>query len=147
MKKHLRLLSLALLILAIFESGRVCAYEETFSTGRDWVQRMSKKEKFIAVFAPMILFLRYGVPFQKKPNEYIDVIDQALMVNPYLESEDVANIFASTVYAYEPGSRPAFDAMAREFHYRNVGNKEIFYPYLTLRPLSKRQSLASEDEN
>ena len=90
------------------------AYSETFTTGKDWIQKMSKGEKFISVYAPMILFHRYGVNFRKTPNEYTDTIDRVLLENPYLEKEDVANIFASTVYTYEPESRRAFAIMKRD---------------------------------
>ena len=102
------------------------AYSETFTTGRDWLQKMSKGEKFISVYAPMILFHRYGVNFRKTPNEYAETIDKVLLENPYLEKEDVANIFASTVYAYEPESRRAFAIMKIAF------DQETLKPYLLI---------------
>ena len=89
-------------------------YSDTFTTGKDWVKKMSKGEKFISVYAPMILLHRYGINFRKTPNEYLESIDRVLINNPYLEKEDVANIFASTVYAYEPESRHAFQLMEVE---------------------------------
>ena len=91
------------------------AYSDTFSTGKNWLQKMSKGEKFISIYAPMILFNRYGINFRKTPNEYIEKMDEALINNPYLEKEDVANIFASTVFAYEPETRRAFKLMEIEF--------------------------------
>ena len=91
------------------------SYSETFTTGKEWTEKMSKSEKFISVYAPMILFHRYGVNFRKTPNEYAETIDRVLLENPYLEKEDVANIFASTVYTYEPESRRAFAIMKMEF--------------------------------
>ena len=105
-----------LLGLALFTGAEAgAAYSESFSTGKDWVQKMSKGEKFISVYAPMILFHRYGINFQKTPDEYVNTMDRVLINNPYLEKEDVANIFASTVYAYEPESRRAFKLMELEF--------------------------------
>ena len=89
-------------------------YSDTFTTGKDWVKKMSKGEKFISVYAPMILLHRYGINFRKTPNEYLESIDRVLINNPYLEKEDVANIFASTVYAYEPETRHAFQLMEVE---------------------------------
>ncbi|OIO37266.1 MAG: hypothetical protein AUJ72_04870 [Candidatus Omnitrophica bacterium CG1_02_46_14] len=87
---------------------------DTFTSGKDWNEKMSKGEKFISVYAPMILFHRYGINFRKTPDEYAETLDQVLMENPYLEKEDVVNIFASTVYAYEPESRRAFVIMKME---------------------------------
>ena len=81
---------------------------------------MSKGEKFISVYAPMILFHRYGVNFRKTPTEYAATIDRVLLENPYIEKEDVANIFASTVYTYEPESREAFAIMKTEFDQENL---------------------------
>ena len=101
-------------------------YSDTFTTGKVWLQKMSKGEKFISVYAPMILFHRYGVNFQKTPNEYAETIDRILLENPYLEKEDVANIFASTVYTYEPESRRAFMIMKMEF------DQEGLKPYLLI---------------
>lgn len=112
---------------------------ETFTTGKEWVEKMSRKEKFISLFAPMILFHRYGVPFRKTPDQYISQIDKVLLYNPYLEPEDMADIFASTVYAYEPESRPAFDALAVELHERNEAN-ELILPRLRLQPSSRQQN-------
>lgn len=118
----------------IFGAGTAvqAAGEDTFTTGRDWVEKMSSKEKFISIVAPLILFTRYGVPFHHTPPEYIDMIDRILYYNPYLEHEDVANIFASTMYAYEPESRPALENMERELRYQR-GAEDKFWPYLTLR--------------
>lgn len=112
------------------------AYADNFATGKDWTQRMSKREKFLAVFAPYILYHRYGVPFRKPPQEYISDIDKILVGNPYLEVEDVANIFASTVYTFEPESRTAFRAMVHEFQYQNLDQGEVVYPRLLLIPPS-----------
>lgn len=114
---------------------------EVFTSGEDWVRRMSKREKFLSIFAPYILYYRYGVPFRKPPHEYIADVDKVLLVNPYLESEEIANIFASTVYAREPESRPAFHAMAQDFEYQRLGRGEWVYPrLLAIAPPSSQDS-------
>ena len=118
------------------------ADSETFTTGKDWVQKMSVKEKFISVFAPSLLFHRYGVPLRRPINEYIPTIDKVLMENPYLEKEDVANIFASTVYAYEPESRPALDSLERTLRQRKVYEEEFaesLLPRLVVRTTPKKE--------
>ena len=115
------------LILGPSANSHADSYSETFTTGKEWLGKMSKGEKFISVYAPMILFHRYGVNFRKTPNEYAETIDRILLENPYLEKEDVANIFASTVYTYEPESRRAFTIMKMEFE------QESLKPYLLIR--------------
>ena len=120
-----------LLLILCFTLGAAAnahadSYSETFTTGREWTEKMSKGEKFISVYGPMILFHRYGVNFRKTPNEYAETIDRVLLENPYLEKEDVANIFASTVYTYEPESRRAFTIMKMEFE------QESLKPYLLI---------------
>lgn len=102
---------LLLFSILFFSLEPISAYSEPLSTGKDWVEKMSKDEKFISVYAPMILFHRYGINFRKTPNEYVDTIDRVLINNPYIEKEDVANIFASTVYTVEPESRRAFQIL------------------------------------
>lgn len=109
--KYFIYLLIGLLLLASTSSK---AASDAFTTGKDWTQKMSKGEKFISIYAPMILFHRYGVNFRKSPSEYSETIDKVLLENPYLEKEDVSNIFASTVYAYEPESRRAFMIMKAE---------------------------------
>ena len=101
------------------------ANSENFATGKQWVEKMTRGEKFISIYAPMILFHRYGINFRKDPQEYIETIDRVLLNNPYLEKEDVSNIFASTVYAYEPESRRAFSIFELQF-------QEPFSSYLLL---------------
>lgn len=93
-------------------------YAKTFTTGGDWVQRMSSQEKFMTLIVPMNLFHRYGVSFRKSSTEYIRILDQVLLDNPYIENEDVANIFASFVYITEPESRPVFRLMQLRFEGR-----------------------------
>ena len=109
--KILKVLVLALLLV----SPVVLAAQETFTTGKEWNQNMSENEKFMSLAAPMILFNKYGVPFKETPEYYIPLVDKVLTEYPYLENEDVANIFASTVYAYEPESRETLTLIEKEF--------------------------------
>ncbi len=114
----------------------------TFTTGKDWRQRMSLKEKFISIFAPSLLFHRYGVPLRRPINDYIQTIDKVLMENPYLEKEDVSNIFASTIYAYEPESRPALDSLERALKERKTYEEEFatsLLPHLVVRTTPKKE--------
>ena len=137
MKYKKIILLIVSLVLSCMATSSFLNAEESFVTGKDWTKNMSKNEKFLAVVAPYILYHRYGVSFRKQPQEYISDIDKILMVNPYLEAEDVANIFASAVYTYEPESRPAFQAMARQFQYENLSHGEVVYPRLLLKPSSQ----------
>jgi hypothetical protein len=118
------------LIGLLWAGTNALAASDTFTTGKDWTEKMSEKEKFISIVAPMVHYSHYGVPFQHTPPEYVSVIDRVLLYNPYLEKEDMANIFASTVYAFEPESRPAFENLNREAEYRRTG-----LPLLTIKHL------------
>ncbi len=140
---------LGVIVLGVLVFGAVYplpaqAYNDRFTTGQDWIEKMSAREKFISLFVPMMLFRRYGVTFHRSPEKYISTMDSVLLNNPYLESEDVANIFASAVYAHEPESRPALEAMEREFRMRREGVDESYFPPLSIRPVL-RQDLVVQD--
>jgi hypothetical protein len=91
------------------------ATQPVFTTGAEWENRMSMKEKFMAVVTPMAVFNQYGVPFRHRPEQYIPAIDKLISINPQLEKEDISNILASTVYLFEPESRPYFDVIEMRF--------------------------------
>ena len=76
---------------------------------------MSLREKFMSIVAPMSAFHRYGVPFRHAAEEYLPKVDRVIAANPGLDDEEVANIFASAVYLYEPESRPYFDGLEGRF--------------------------------
>ncbi|MBI2095460.1 MAG: hypothetical protein HYT89_04785 [Candidatus Omnitrophica bacterium] len=145
MKKRLIFSLTVGLVAAGFLAPRAQAasYADQFTTGEEWAEKMSEREKFMSLLVPMSLFNQYGVPFRRTPPEYVKAMDKVLLYNPYLEKEDVANIFASTVYAYEPESRPGFEWMLREFQYRNPG-KEIPWPHFTLRRVPRREEASAE---
>ncbi|GEM_PF-1680054 len=86
-----------------------------FTTGKDWAEKMSVREKFIAVIVPMAVFDSYGVRFGKRPEEYMPLIDRVIGANPRTQEEDVANIFVSTIYLTEPWNRPILDSLESKF--------------------------------
>ncbi len=124
---------LPLVVLGLFaclvagKTGHTSSYSDTFTTGKDWVESMSREEKLISLIPPTLLFNHYGVRLRYSPDKYIPTIDRVLLNNPYLEKQDMANIFASTVYAYEPESRPALDVMERHLNRRQLNH---FYEWL-----------------
>jgi hypothetical protein len=99
----------------LLTAGTARSYDDAFTTAEDWKTRMSLREKFISIVAPMSEFHRYGVPFRRPAQEYIPALDRVIAANPQLDDEEVANIFASTVYLYEPESRPYFDMLEDRF--------------------------------
>ena len=116
---------------------RVEAYEETFSTGKDWVKHMSTREKYISLLPPSLLFHQYDVHLKQSLPEYIDLIDHILLRNPQLENEDVGNIFASTVYLFEPQNREALKTMEMNFLSGNFETKPYHSPRLTIEEILK----------
>jgi hypothetical protein len=106
--------------------------KEVFSTGSEWLEKMSVREKLISLLPPALLMHRYGVSFRQKMENYIPLIDSVLDENPQLEKSDVANIFASTVYTYEPENREALKNMERDLNLRRQGYNPSFFPKLMI---------------
>ena len=139
-KYRVLLTTLALLVVSVPQAS---ARVETFTTGKDWEERMSSREKVIAVVAPAAFLYKYGVPLHRPINEYIPAMDQVVLNNPYLEDEDVANIFVSTVYAHEPESRSPLDALEIQLrHHKIYDNSQNFNPHL-LAPLGSKKDYES----
>ncbi len=131
-KYKILLTTLALLVVGAQQAS---ARVETFTTGKDWEERMSPGEKVIAIVAPAIFLNKHGVPLRRPISEYIPTMDQVLFNNPYLEDEDAANIFISTVYAYDPESRSPLDALEIQLRHRKIyENSPRFNPHLLLGP-------------
>ena len=107
------LFALGLLTTSVFAGAS--SYDETFATGKDWIQRMSKREKFISLVAPTLIFNRYDVHLRHSLPQYIYQIDRILLKNPQLEREDVNNIFASAIYLFEPENRELLKTMEMNF--------------------------------
>ncbi len=116
--KYVCLLTTMMLLVA--GGQQAFAAMETFTTGKDWAERMSPREKIMAVVAPAMLLHQHGIPVQRPISEYIPTMDRVVLNNPYLKNEDAANIFVSTVYAYEPESRRALDALEIELRHRKI---------------------------
>jgi len=122
----------AALFLAVIGAG-LGKEIETFTTGKDWTEKMSSGEKLISLVAPTMLFRRTHVPLRLKLPAYIPILDKVILFNPQLEKEDVANIFASTVYKFEPESRPYLEWMETEFLHGHLSGEPRLAPRLTIR--------------
>ncbi|HTL69961.1 MAG TPA: hypothetical protein VL404_01590 [Candidatus Eisenbacteria bacterium] len=120
-----------LFLLALAAAPARAMGEPTFTTGRDWMQKMTPGEKFMSVALPMAMLHEYGVPVRLTPEQYIPIIDRILRFNPQFVSEDVANIFTSTVYAVEPGTRPSLLALEEQF-LRGDFRPDLVSPSLSL---------------
>ncbi len=131
------MLSIGLMGWVLFFAVQSQAYVDTFTTGKDWLEKMDEKEKVISLIPPAMFFHNAGVPMRHQPYEYINTLDQVLLENPYLEKEDVANIFASTLYAYEPESRAALDWLASESGLGQSLLRERNLPHVLLRKNSE----------
>ena len=106
--------------------------EEIFLTGKDWKETMTVRAKFMALLPPSILFDEYDIKLHHSLPEYIQLIDLILRFNPQLDEEDVANIFASAVYRFEPESRVALKTMEMNFLQGNLEIKPLHKPLLSL---------------
>lgn len=134
------MLGLKRVVLAVLLSMAACSTalakesEEVFSSGKDWSQGMTNSEKLMSLIPPSLLFYRYHVPLKRELPEYIPMIDQVLSANPELAGEEVTNIFASTVYVYEPESREALRMMELEFLRGGYDATPLTPPRLEIRP-------------
>ena len=130
---------LGVLLLALGAATQAMAVDsEVFTAGDDWIERMSVREKLIALLPPTLLMQRFGVRLERTPEEYVPLIDLALEYNPQLRGEDVANIFASTVYQTEPANRVSLEHMERYLQRRSDYESQPFTPRLRLRPGAER---------
>ena len=107
-------------------------YNETFVNGKDWVEHMSAKEKYISLLPPTLLFGEYDVHLRHSLPEYIYWMDNILLRNPQLENEGVGNIFASTIYLFEPENRPALKSMEVDFLRGDYTPRPHRLPQLTI---------------
>lgn len=105
-------------------------YREEFLTGKDWRERMTLRQKYMSLILPTALFKRFHVPMRRPIEEYIPTIDRVIDNNPYIETEDIASVYASTVFATEPESRPALAALERTLRSQTEYQMEGFSPRL-----------------
>ena len=129
MKKRLVIYLSALALLAACPAR--ADYDETLSTGKDWVKHMSPREKFMSLIPPALLFNEYDIRLRHSLPQYIQWMDYILLSTPQLEKEDVSNIFASTVYLFEPENREALRAMETNY-LRGDYDRKIRAPRLTI---------------
>ncbi len=133
------------LIIVIFFLGLLAdapclAYDEPFATGKDWVKRMSPREKFISLIPPTLLFSEYNVQIRLSLPQYIFLIDRIMKRNPRLENEELSNIFASTIYFFEPQNREALKTMEMNFLKGDLETKPYHTPRLTIEDILKEVS-------
>lgn len=137
--KLLKLLNL-LVSIFLFSSQIVSAAEDVaFVTGKEWLEKMSVREKLLSLIPPTLLMHRYGVSMRYPAEGYIETMDKVLEQNPEISQEDVSNIYVSTLYTYEPESRDALDNMEREFQLRKAGHNPEFFPRLLIRQDSRKE--------
>lgn len=105
---------------------------QDFTTGQDWIEHMSPREKYMALTPPSILFTEYEVHMKLDLPQYVLLIDKLMERNPRLQDEEVSNIFASTIYLFEPENRPAFRAMELEFLRGDSEDSSLTRPRLTI---------------
>lgn len=116
------------------------AADEPFTTGKDWAKTMSLREKYISLLPPSLVMEQYDVHLKISLPQYIGLINSILLKNPQLEKEDVSNIFASTVYLFEPQNRPALKNMEMDFLSGNYEMQPFQGPRLTVEDLLKETS-------
>ncbi len=108
------------------------AYEETFTTGRDWVESMSGREKYMSLVMPTMMMGEFDIhPRLSLPN-YVELIDKQLELNPRLASEDISNIYTATVYAVEPELRGALRDLETRYLRGQFDNEAADTPRLTI---------------
>jgi hypothetical protein len=105
----------ALVLTVLLLSAPAAASNSDLVTGEDWVKRMSDREKFMSLVPPAVLFSDYDVHLTLSLPRYIFLIDRLMGRNPRLADEEVANLFASTIYFFEPENRSALREMEMSF--------------------------------
>ena len=119
----MRYRNLGLLFLFIFLSLSSAAFAETklktakvkspsAMTNVDWLL-MSQKEKAYCLVSIMQSLHKQGIPLAKSPEDYAVLIDK-VVDSPELKANTVKNILTSIIYANEPQSRPAINALQRK---------------------------------
>lgn len=106
--------------------------DDDFVTGEDWAKRMSVREKFMSLLPPAVVFSNYDVHLRLSLPRYIFLMDRIMERNPRLVDEEVANIFASTIYLFEPENRSALREMEMNFLEGDYDSRPFSRPRLTL---------------
>ncbi len=108
---------------------------QEFVTGQDWTEHMSVREKYMSLIPPAILFSEYDVHLKLALPQYIFLIDKVMLLNPQLQGEEMSSIFASTIYLFEPGNRPALKTMEMTYLKGNFEPPYLTTPTLTIEEL------------
>ena len=137
-------LYIGVLALCLLTARVSAAAPETFTTGEDWAKRMTRNEKLMSLLAPTVFLQNYGVPIQRPPQFYAPLIDKAVAYNPKLLNEDIASIFASTVYYFEPQTRPALDELETNFLRGDLNYHPL--PQLTIQHQLREQPEPQQEE-
>ena len=137
MKRAFVLLSMLLFLGGA--SGAADSRSE-FTSGESWVKRMSTREKYMSLIPPAIVFSDYDVHLKLNLPRYIFLIDRIMERNPRLADEEIANIFASTIYLFEPENRHALKTMEVNFLQGDFESKPLGRPRLTVEELLKEAS-------
>ena len=123
---------IAFLALGLSNTAIAANHEEVFTSGHEWLHELSQREKFISLTAPALLFERYDVHIRHALPQYVSWINTILARNPRLEKEDLGNIFASTVYLFEPENRLALKTMEMNFLRGDLESKPLELPQLNI---------------
>jgi hypothetical protein len=121
--------------------GAETSPEEPFVSGKEWLEEMSPREKFMSLIPPALLFSEYQVDLRLSLPQYIFLVDRAVEQNPEFEREDITNIFASTIYLFEPQNRPALRKMETSFLRGDLDPMPVTVPRLTVDKLLKEVSV------
>ena len=135
-------------ILAVFftlSPFQASAHSQDLSTGQDWTDNMSQREKFMSLVPPAILFSDYDVHLRLSLPKYIFLMDQVMERNPRLKDEAVASIFASTIYLFEPENRQALRSMEMSFLQGNYEAPPTIQPRLTIEEILTESNPRTED--
>ena len=126
-----RFLGVFLTLLCLSGAVNAFGYAE-FMTGEDWAKNMSMREKYLSLIPPTWMFSQYDVHLKMSLPQYIFLIDRVVQRNPQLRGEDITNIFASTVYLFEPENRPALKTMEMNFLKGDYSDESMHRPHLTI---------------
>jgi hypothetical protein len=134
-------LMIVCLVFSVPAVGAENGPDEPFVTGKEWLEEMSPREKFMSLIPPALLFSEYEVDLRLSLPQYIYLVDRALERNPEFEHEDITNIFASTVYVFEPQNRLALKRMETSFLRGELDPIPVSVPRLTVDKLLKEVSV------
>lgn len=96
----------------------------------------------MSLIPPSILFGEYNVHLRLALPQYIQLIDQVILLNPQLEEEEVSSLFASAVYLFEPENRPGLKEMELDYLRGDFGTPPLNTPKLSIQDLLRETARA-----